>query len=102
MLHDRRGYSRLPAPQVPARSPQPFKADEPAWRDVFVAIDRATRWVFIAIKSHKTAAAKAFLHTLHEAARFEIHTLLTDNGRELTDRPFGSKAKGAACVGRPV
>jgi transposase InsO family protein len=110
----RRGHSRLPTPQVPARSPKPFKAYEPGYvhldvkclpqmadetarRYVFVAIDRATRWVFIAIKSHKTAAAaKAFLNALHKAAPFRIHTLLTDNGKEFTDRQFGSKAKDAS------
>ena len=31
--------------------------DEDKRRYVFVAIDRATRWVFIAIKQHKTAAS---------------------------------------------
>jgi transposase InsO family protein len=110
----RRGHSRLPTPEVPARSPKPFKAYEPGYvhldvkylpqmadetarRYVFVAIDRATRWVFIAIKSHKTAAAaKAFLNALHKAAPFRVHTLLTDNGKEFTDRQFGSKAKDAS------
>jgi len=110
----RRGHSRLPTPDVPARASKPFKAYEPGYvhldvkylpqmadetarRYVFVAIDRATRWVFIAIKSHKTAAAaKSFLNALHKAAPFKIHTLLTDNGREFTDRQFGSKAKDAS------
>jgi hypothetical protein len=70
----RRGHNRLPVPDKPTNTTQPFKAympgyvhvdvkylpqmaDETARRYVFVAIDRATRWVFIAIKSHKTAAA---------------------------------------------
>ncbi len=35
----------------------PQMQDEDKRRYVFVAIDRATRWVFIAIKQHKTAAA---------------------------------------------
>lgn len=45
---------------------------------MFVAIDRATRWVFIANKSKKTAAvARSFLNALHKAAPFKIKTLLT-------------------------
>ena len=37
-------------------------------RYVFVCIDRATRWVFIAIKQYKTAAlAKAFLAAVRRA-----------------------------------
>ena len=64
----------MPAPKPPDRECKPFKAYEPGYvhvdvkylpqmqnedkrRYVFVAIDRATRWVFIAIKPHKTAAA---------------------------------------------
>ena len=31
-------------------------ADETGRRYLFVAIDRATRWVFVAIKNNKTAA----------------------------------------------
>ena len=58
----RRGVSRLPAPQRTASPHQPFKAYEPGYvhvdvKYVFVAIDRATRWVFIAIKQHRSAAA---------------------------------------------
>jgi transposase InsO family protein len=59
-----------------------------------VAIDRATHWVFIAIKQHKTAAsAKAFLAAVRRAAPFKIHTILTDNGKEFTDRLFGSRSR---------
>ena len=90
---------------------QPFKAYEPSYvhvdvkylpqmqdedkrRYVFVAIDRATRWVFIDIKQHKTAAAaKAFLAAVRKAAAFKIHTILTDNGKEFTDRLFGSRTR---------
>ena len=86
----RRGHSRLPAPPKASTTTQAFKAYEPGFvhvdvkylpqmqdedkrRYVFVAIDRATRWVFIAIKSHKTAAAdKAFLAALRKAAPFKI------------------------------
>lgn len=70
----------------------PQMADETGRSYLFVAIDRATRWVFIAIKPNKTAAsAKAFLKALHKACPFRISKLLTDNGKEFTDRLFGAK-----------
>lgn len=110
----RRGVNRLPEPEVTAPAVKSFKAYEPGYVHmdvkylpqmadetercyVFVAIDRATRWVFIAIKSHKTAAAaKSFLNALHKAAPFKIKTLLTDNGREFTDRAFGRREHDAS------
>lgn len=109
----RRGHSRLPAPIKPANEHKPFKAYEPGYvhvdvkylpqmqdedkrRYVFVAIDRATRWVFIAIKQYKTAAsAKAFLAAVRKAAPFKIRTILTDNGKEFTDRLFGARSRQA-------
>lgn len=46
----------------------PQMQDEDQRHYVFVAIDRATRWVFIAIKQHKTAeSARAFLATVRRA-----------------------------------
>ena len=110
----RHGHSRLPAPKPVESTHKKFKtytpgyvhidvkylpqmADETARRYVFVAIDRATRWVFIAIKRGKTAAAaKSFLKALSQAAPFRIHTLLTDNGKEFTDRLFGKRAREAS------
>ena len=107
----RRGHSRLPVPPLPDSESKPFKAYEPGYvhvdvkylpqmqdedkrRYVFVAIDRATRWVFIAIKPHKTAAAaKAFLAAVRKAAPFKIRILLTDNGKEFTDRLFGGHSR---------
>lgn len=75
----------------------PQMADESARRYVFVAIDRATRWVYIALKPRKTAAtARSFLQALAKAALFHIHTLLTDNGKEFTDRLFGKCARDAS------
>ena len=65
----------------------PQMADEDTRRYLFVAIDRATRWVYVAIKPDKSArAAKAFLAGVAKAAPFRITTLLTDNGKEFTDR----------------
>ena len=110
----RRGVNRLPEPEVEKTQVKSFKAYEPGYvhmdvkylpkmedeadrRYVFVVIDRATRWVFIAIKSKKTAAvARSFLNALHKAAPFKIKTLLTDNGREFTDRAFGRREKDAS------
>ena len=88
----------------PERAPiKPFKAYEPGFvhidvkylpaiegkprRYLFVAIDRATRWVYIAIKANRTAhSAKAFLKAVIQAAPFRIQKCLTDNGSEFTDR----------------
>lgn len=107
----RRGHGRLPVEARLKRQTQPFKAYEPGYfhldvkylpqmadetarRYVFVAIDRATRWVFIAIKSHKTAAAaRSFLNALAKASPCHVRTILTDNGKEFTDRLFGKRAK---------
>ncbi len=75
----------------------PQMQHESEQRFVFVAIDRATRWVFIVIKSKKTAAAAlSFMNALHKAAPFKIKTLLTDSGREFTDRAFGRREKDAS------
>ena len=73
----------------------PQMADETKLRYLFVAIDRATRWVFVAVKADKTAAsAKAFLNALHKACAIKIVKLLTDNGKEFTDRLFASRERG--------
>lgn len=72
----------------------PQMADETQRRDLFVAIDRTTRWVYVAIKKNKTAAsAKAFLSALHKACPLKIEKLLTDHGKELTDRLFASRER---------
>jgi len=72
----------------------PQMPDETQRRYLFVAIDRATRWVFIQIKSHKTATcAQAFLKALHKACPIRITKVLTDNGKEFTDRLFASRER---------
>jgi transposase InsO family protein len=54
---------------------------------LFVAIDRASRWVYVAVKPNKCAhTAKAFFRAVIQAAPFKIQKLLTDNGKEFTDR----------------
>ena len=70
--------------------------DETSRRYLFVAIDRATRWVFVQIKGHKTAAAaRSFLIALHKACPIKMQKILTDNGKEFTDRLFASRARQA-------
>ena len=72
----------------------PQMPDESRRRYLFVAIDRATRWVFVAIKKDKTAAsARSFLNALHQACPIRIVKLLTDNGKEFTDRLFASRER---------
>lgn len=57
---------------------------------VFVAIDRATRFVHIEIISQRDAAtAAACLERFLAAFPHPVHTILTDNGAEFTDR-FGA------------
>jgi transposase InsO family protein len=68
--------------------------DEVQRRYLFVAIDRATRWVFVQIKPNKTAhSAAAFLKALSRACPIKIRQILTDNGQEFTDRLFGRAAR---------
>jgi len=88
----------------PTRSPKTFKAytpgyvhvdvkylpqmpDEAQRRYLFVAIDRASRWVYLEIRADKSAqAAAAFLRNLTRHAPFVVRIVLTDNGKEFTDR----------------
>jgi transposase InsO family protein len=72
----------------------PQMADESKRGYLFVAIDRATRWVFVEVKENKTAAcAKSFLNALHKACPLKLQKLLTDNGKEFTDRIFAPRAR---------
>ena len=74
----------------------PQMPDETNRRYLFVAIDRATRWVFVQIKSHKTAAAaRSFLNAFHKACPIKMQKILTDNGKEFTDRLFASRERQA-------
>lgn len=74
----------------------PQMQDETKRRYLFVAIDRATRWVFIRVYNTKTAAnARRFLRDLERACPIRIRTILTDNGKEFTDRLFGLRKRSA-------
>ena len=91
------GNLRALKPAAPRPGHKPFKACEPGYlhvdvkylpqmadedrrRYLFVAIDRATRWVFVRIYPAKTAAnACRFLRDLERAAPMRITRVLTDN-----------------------
>ena len=71
----------------------PQMPDETHRRYLFVAIDRATRWVFM--RSYRDPSDKSstdFLRRPKRAAPMRIKTILTDNGSQFTDR-FTSTAK---------
>jgi transposase InsO family protein len=71
----------------------PQMADETARRYLFVAIDRATRWVYLRIYADQGEASSTdFLRRLHATAPMRIEKLLTDNGSQFTDR-FTGKLK---------
>jgi transposase InsO family protein len=72
----------------------PQMQDESSRRYLFVAIDRATRWVFVEVKKNKAAAcARSFLGALHKACPLKAQKLLTDNGKEFTDRLFAKRER---------
>jgi IS30 family transposase len=72
----------------------PQMPDEENRKYLFVAVDRATRWVYLEVRASKTAEeARSFLKNLVEKAPFFISRILTDNGKEFTDRfcPTGER-----------
>ena len=107
------GNLRELKPKVVKPAYQPFKAYEPGYlhldvkylpqmadeqrrRYLFVAIDRAMRWVFVRVYRAKTAAnARRFLRDLERTAPMKISRVLTDNGKEFTDRLFGLRRRAA-------
>ncbi|TDX23310.1 integrase-like protein [Modicisalibacter xianhensis] len=105
----RRGLPSLAALEKQEKAAQqslhkPFKAYEPGFvhidvkhlpqmpdedhkRYLFVAIDRATHWVYLEVRQHQSVQdADAFLQHVRERAPFRIRTLLTDNGKTFIDR----------------
>jgi transposase InsO family protein len=101
-LH-RHGVSQRPPepkPEIQRFDPQPFgyvhidlkhltRLDgRPAY--VFVAIERATRFVHVEIAEERSGATiAACLERFLDAFGQPVHTILTDNGAEFTDR-FGA------------
>lgn len=74
----------------------PQMPDESQRRYLFVAIDRATRWVFVRIYADQSEASSCdFLWRVHQAAPMKIAKVLTDNGSQFTDR-FTGKGKRAS------
>lgn len=68
----------------------PQMADETARRYLFVAIDRATRWVYLHIYGDQSDTSSTdFLRRLRAAAPMKIARVLTDNGSQFTDRFTG-------------
>jgi len=73
----------------------PQMPDESQRRYLFVAIDRATRWVYLRIYSDQTDHSSVdFLRRVTRVAPMKIVKLLTDNGSQFTDR-FTSQKKEA-------
>ena len=80
----------------------PQMPDETARRYLFVAIDRATRWVFIEIYADQTESSSVdFLAKVKAACPIKICKLLTDNGSQFTDR-FTSKSKNKEPSGNHI
>jgi transposase InsO family protein len=72
----------------------PQMPDEAARSYLFVAIDRATRWVFLRVYTDQSQASSVdFLNRLHDAAPMKIKLLLSDNGTQFTDRFTSKKRK---------
>ena len=72
---------------------------------LYVAIDRATRFVYLSIKENKEAeTASNFLSELISFFPYKINKVLTDNGKEFTDKftrnrkePSGNHAFDVEC-----
>jgi transposase-like protein len=78
----------------------PQMPDEAERRYLFVAIDRATRWVYMDIYADQTNDSSVdFLSKVKAACPIKIIKLLTDNGSQFTDR-FTSRKKDAK--GQPI
>ena len=128
----RHGVSRLqellPREEPQKAAPKGFKDYEPGFVHVdvkylpqmpdqeqreylFAAIDRASRWVYVEILPTKSAKhASAFLKRLLKAAPFTITKVLTDNGKEFSDRfcatgqrePTGRHAFDRVCAANGI
>lgn len=64
-------------PQIP---------DEDQKRYLYVAINRATRWVYLEVRSSQSAKnVRAFMKRVEEVALFTIRTVLAVDGKSFTD-----------------
>lgn len=128
----RHGVSRLkelmPGPEAEPGKPKRFKSYEPGFIHVdvkylprmkdedkrkylYVAIDRATRWVYHEVLPDKSSrSAAGFLERLVENCPLRITKVLTDNGSEFSDRfvhgrertPTGRHAFDKACTANAI
>lgn len=74
----------------------PQMPDEQHRRYLFVAIDRATRWVFMHIYADQSENSSVdFLQRLQQAAPMKITKVLTDNGSQFTDRFTNQKRQAS-------
>jgi transposase-like protein len=88
----------------------PQMPDEGQRRYLFVAINRATRWVFVHIYADQSKVSSCdFLSRLYQAAPMKISKILTDNGSQFTDRftgktkqPSGKHAFDKRCAGLEI
>jgi len=85
----------------------PQMPDQDQRNDLFAAIDRATRWVYVELLEDKSArSASGFFQRLINKVPFTIAKVLTDNGKEFTDRfyatgqrqPTGTHAFDQVCA----
>ena len=75
----------------------PQMPDEAHRRYLFVAIDRATRWVYLrTYRNQSETSSTDFLRRVVRVAPMVIKTVLTDNGSQFTDRftATGKQATG--------
>jgi transposase len=116
------GLSRRPAPAAPERPAGKFKEYELGFvhldvkhlpklrtsdgecrkRYLFVAIDRRSRSVHLAVKDDETeASAKAFLEEALAAFPFRVTHVLTDRGSCFTAEGFEKLCRSASSTARP-
>jgi transposase InsO family protein len=84
--------------------------DETSRRYLFVAIERASRWVFLHIYDDQSEENSLdFLKRLQAAYPIHIRTILTDNGTQFTDRftsrqkqPSGNHVFDQACASAQI
>ncbi|SFD84262.1 Integrase core domain-containing protein [Thiohalospira halophila DSM 15071] len=88
------GYFHLDIKRLPAI------ADEDRRTYLFVAIDRASRQVYLERHREKSRkVATRFLKNLQEKCPFHLRILLTDNDQALTDRfPKKSRQPSVICL----
>lgn len=72
----------------------PQMPDEDSRRYLYVAIDRASRWVFAHIYADQSEQSSVdFLTRLQQATSIKITKILTDNGSQFTDRVTNQQRK---------